>query len=146
MLSRAARERLEFYQYYMRPNGVQDSLKVWLWSSAETAACVMLDRADSDFSRREQDLLAILQHDLIAMRGRALAGRESPLAGAPALTAREVEVLVWAARGWSDDAIAAMLGAAPATIGKHLEHVYEKLGVHSRSEALAALTLSPRGE
>lgn len=146
VLSRRERERLEFYQHCMRPNGVQDSLKVWLWSSAESAACVMLDRAESDFSRREQDLLAILQHDLIQMRAQALAGWASPPEDGPALTAREAEVLLWAARGRSDDVIADMLGTASATVGKHLEHAYDKLGVRSRAEALALLTLSHGAE
>jgi len=97
---------------------------------------VLLDRHDADFTDREQDLLAILQPHLVEMRAQALAGVIPSWPVAVALTLREAQVLTWAARGRSDDAIAAMLGMAPATVGKHLEHAYEKIGVHSRTEAL----------
>lgn len=73
MQSPRERDCLEFYRYYLRPNGVQDSLKVWLWSSLESAACIVLDRGDAEFCRRDQDLLGILQQHLIEMRMRALA-------------------------------------------------------------------------
>lgn len=51
------------------------------------------------------------------------------------LTAREREVLFWLARGKTNADIAAILGVAPATIGKHLERIYPKLGVENRTAA-----------
>lgn len=144
MAPRRNLETLEFYQYFMRPNGIRDTLKIWLWSTSESAACVLLDRADVDFSRREQDILAILQHHLIELRSWALAGRPAALPPGASLTSREVEVLTWAARGKSDDEIAALLTISIGTVGKHLEHAYDKLGVHSRPEALALMTRSER--
>ena len=53
-----------------------------------------------------------------------------------ALTERETEVLVLAARGLSNDQIAEELYLAPGTIKRHLANVYEKIGVRSRSEAV----------
>ena len=53
------------------------------------------------------------------------------------LTAREAEVLAWVARGKSDAAIGNLLSISPRTANKHLEHVYRKLGVSSRAEAVA---------
>jgi len=53
-----------------------------------------------------------------------------------ALSERETEVLVLAARGLSNDRIAEELNLAPATIKRHLANVYQKIGVHSRSEAV----------
>lgn len=143
MAPRRDLERLEFYQHFMRPNGIRDTLKVWLWSSLESAACVALDRSDSDFTRREQDILGLLQRHLIEFRADALA-RPAP-ARMPldaSLTSREVEILTWATRGISDAEIAGLLTISIGTVGKHLEHAYAKLGVHSRSEALALLTQS----
>lgn len=134
-------EQLEFYQSVMVPTGVRDSLKVWLWSTAESVACVKLDR-ESNFTKREQDLLGILQHHLIGLREQALRGRLPATADGVWLTAREAEVLTWAARGLSDCDVAKVLGTSPATIGKHLENAYAKLGVHSRAEALGLLMLS----
>lgn len=57
----------------------------------------------------------------------------------PALTAREVEVLRGLAAGRSTAEIARDLYVTPSTVSKHLEHVYRKLGVSSRTAALAAI-------
>ena len=145
MAPRRNLERLAFYQHYMRPNGIHDTIKVWLWSSQESAACVALDRSDSDFSRREQDILGLLQRHLIELRSDALSRpARAPISLAASLTSREVEILTWATRGKSDAEIAKLLTISTGTVGKHLEHAYTKLGVHSRSEALALLTQSSR--
>lgn len=53
------------------------------------------------------------------------------------LTERETEVLRWVARGKSNAEIATLLFVSPHTVRKHLEHVYEKLRVHSRTAAVA---------
>ena len=53
-----------------------------------------------------------------------------------ALSERETEVLVLAARGLSNDQIAEELSLAPATVKRHLANVYQKIGVGSRSEAV----------
>ena len=57
----------------------------------------------------------------------------------PPLTAREVEVLRGLAAGKSTAEVARELWVTPATVSKHLEHVYRKLGVSSRTAALAAI-------
>jgi HD-GYP domain-containing protein (c-di-GMP phosphodiesterase class II) len=57
-------------------------------------------------------------------------------AGLPGgLTSREVDVVVQLARGRSNPEIAAALGVSRRTVSSHLEHVYSKLGVSSRTEA-----------
>ena len=61
------------------------------------------------------------------------------------LTVREAEILTWAARGASDERIAARLGVSLATVGKHLEHAYVALGVHSRAEGIGRIMLSASG-
>ena len=53
-----------------------------------------------------------------------------------ALSERETEILVLAARGHSNDQIAYELHLAPATVKRHLANVYQKIGVRSRSEAV----------
>ena len=57
---------------------------------------------------------------------------------APRLTTREAEVLSWVARGKTNRDIAEILGMSPRTVNKHLEHVFEKLGVETRTAAAAA--------
>ena len=53
-----------------------------------------------------------------------------------ALSERETEVVVLIARGLSNHQIATELNLAPATVKRHLANVYQKIGVHSRSEAV----------
>ena len=53
------------------------------------------------------------------------------------LTTREREVLEWVARGETNAEIARTLWLAPSTVGKHLEHIYAKLGVRTRTAAVA---------
>jgi len=55
------------------------------------------------------------------------------------LNPREAEVLLLAARGLSNAQIAKELFISARTVGKHLEHAYVKLGVHSRADAVARL-------
>ncbi len=57
--------------------------------------------------------------------------------GVPApLTAREREVLRWLAGGKTDRDIACILGISPRTVQKHLQRMYEKLGVETRTAAV----------
>jgi CheY-like chemotaxis protein/DNA-binding CsgD family transcriptional regulator len=51
------------------------------------------------------------------------------------LTAREAEVLYWVVKGKINRDIGEILGASPATVKKHLERVYVKLGVETRTAA-----------
>jgi DNA-binding response OmpR family regulator/DNA-binding CsgD family transcriptional regulator len=68
------------------------------------------------------------------------AGQETTLRRQFALTAREAEVLLWIAQGKSNRDIGDILGLSPRTVNKHLEQIYQKLGVENRaSAAIAAL-------
>jgi HD-GYP domain-containing protein (c-di-GMP phosphodiesterase class II) len=51
------------------------------------------------------------------------------------LTARETEVLVQVAQGRSNPEIAAALTVSRKTVSAHLEHIYAKLGVSTRTQA-----------
>jgi CheY-like chemotaxis protein/DNA-binding CsgD family transcriptional regulator len=51
------------------------------------------------------------------------------------LTAREAEVLYWVVKGKVNRDIGDILGSSPATVKKHLERVYAKLGVETRTAA-----------
>ena len=52
------------------------------------------------------------------------------------LSARELEVLVLVAKGRSAARIADDLGVTLATINSHINHIYRKLGIHSRQELI----------
>jgi len=53
------------------------------------------------------------------------------------ITAREAEVLLWMARGKTNRDIGDILGISPRTVNKHLEHLFVKLHVETRSAATA---------
>jgi DNA-binding NarL/FixJ family response regulator len=53
------------------------------------------------------------------------------------LTPRESEVLSWLAKGKTNRDIADILGMSPRTVNKHLEHIFDKLGVETRTAAVA---------
>lgn len=84
---------------------------------------------------------------LVPARGREepdallLEARSEPLGleqvRALGLTRRQAEVLRLVALGSSTEQVAAALGISPATVRKHLEHVYDRLGVTSRTGAVA---------
>ncbi len=62
------------------------------------------------------------------------------------LTPKESETLMWVAQGKSNRDVATILDVAEATVKKHLEHIFEKLGVESRGAAtLMAIEALSRG-
>ncbi|QZY52486.1 response regulator [Leucobacter tenebrionis] len=70
-----------------------------------------------------------------AIAGRLLARLRAP---AVSLSAREIEVLGLVAAGETNSGIAAALHISDATVKSHLVHVYDKLGVSTRTAAVAA--------
>jgi len=67
-----------------------------------------------------------------------LLGRMAEGEGGETLSARELEVLSLLVEGASNKAIAARLGVSENTVKSHLSHIFDKLGVQSRAEAVAA--------
>ncbi len=58
------------------------------------------------------------------------------------LSPREMEVLVLVAKGYSNKEVATQLKIACGTVGIHLAHVFKKLHVHCRAEAVAKMLRS----
>jgi DNA-binding NarL/FixJ family response regulator len=73
--------------------------------------------------------------NVVVSMPRGLLGRlgEGPMG---ALSERETEVVVLAARGLPNARIAEELHVAEATVKRHLANIYEKVGVHSRTEVV----------
>lgn len=76
-----------------------------------------------------------------AARARELASQVKPdfSSAAPlvelGLTPREAEVLLWVAQGKSNPDISVILGMSEATVKKHLQNLFAKLGVENRHAA-----------
>jgi PAS domain S-box-containing protein len=60
------------------------------------------------------------------------------------LTKREIEVLRLMSTGANTKALATRLHLSPATVRNHVQNILEKLGVHSRLEAVAWMTRASR--
>ncbi len=72
----------------------------------------------------------------IAQKLLAHISRQSREPAVEALTEREMEVLVMAARGFTNKAIGAQLGISDRTVQGHLAHIFDKLHATSRTEAV----------
>jgi DNA-binding NarL/FixJ family response regulator len=79
---------------------------------------------------------AVLPPSVAAVVVRHLAGKEAPEELVRPLTDRELEVLRLAAQGLTNYDIAQRLTISVRTVEAHLTHVYDKLGVGSRTEAV----------
>jgi DNA-binding CsgD family transcriptional regulator len=137
--SRSALHRLEYYDCVLRPFGIEHQMRLFLPAPRGFARFFSFSRQvlDGDFSDRERAVLDLLRPFLIAMRERfELRASPTPI-GIDSLTAREEEILQWVALGKTNDQIATSLVVSTHTVRKHLENIYAKLGVHTRTAAVA---------
>lgn len=67
----------------------------------------------------------------------ALGVEEQVLQKTLSISTRESEVLLWVSRGKSNREIGEILTISPRTVDKHLEQIFEKLGVANRASAAA---------
>ena len=70
--------------------------------------------------------------------------RSQPRMGGSELTDRELQVMSLLDRGCSNKEIARQLGIGLSTVKNHVHNILEKLHVHRRGEATAALRRGPR--
>jgi DNA-binding CsgD family transcriptional regulator len=56
------------------------------------------------------------------------------------LTPRQRTILGHVAQGATDAQIASSIGITPSTVNKHLESIYARLGVHTRTAAAALVS------
>jgi DNA-binding NarL/FixJ family response regulator len=82
---------------------------------------------------------------LVVMRESSDAATVQAIAAAFRLTTREAEVLYWVVKGKTNKDIGEILGTSPRTVNKHLEHVFEKLGVETRTAAASLAMGRVRG-
>ena len=109
-----------------------------LLQRGSVGASVRLDQGALD-GMLELMLVARYRENEVLIRLNELNPRKDVerLAASLGLTMREAEVLLWGSYGKSSGDISDVLEISPRTVQKHLEHVYEKLGVETRSAAVA---------
>ncbi len=146
-LTQRAFQKLRLYGEFYRPLRVEYQMALELPVGMGRFVAVALNRSSQDFSEVDRFLLEALAPHVLAAR----AEERSREATQPAtddelgesweragLTRRESDVTLWLTRGKSNLAIATILGISARTVQKHLEHVFAKLGVESRTAAVRA--------
>jgi DNA-binding CsgD family transcriptional regulator len=129
----AERETLRHY-------GLADGLLLGFRSGSDHVVQLALERDTRSFSDSDVAMLRMISPVLQRLM------RTQPTPVVPAnLTTTERRVLQLVATGRSNSEIAADLFVSVATVRKHLENAYRKLGVHSRMAAVVAFEGSPRG-
>jgi len=102
------------------------------WLAGRTGAPLQIElgcgRLECRSLGRSSRGLTLTQLDAVAGDARAPAAE---------LTPRETDVLEWVAKGKTNRDIGDILGMSPRTVNKHLEHIYAKLGVETRTAAVA---------
>jgi HD-GYP domain-containing protein (c-di-GMP phosphodiesterase class II) len=95
-----------------------------------------LESGDAERTMRDEVRAGRLDGDAVHAVLKAAGHRPRRRAGLlSGLTAREAEVLVRLGQGRSNPEIAAELHVSRKTVSSHLEHIYTKLGVRTRTEA-----------
>jgi DNA-binding CsgD family transcriptional regulator len=94
-------------------------------------------RGGSDFTDRDEVILQLLRPHLQQIFLAAARRHDSPRA----VTTREYQVLELVAMGCTTAEIGHRLFISPATVRKHLEHVFNRTGIHDRAAA-ASLVLA----
>lgn len=141
------------YAAYCRHSGLEYAVAVPLFMDGRTLVSIVLNRRGVDFSARDCERLELLRPHLAFLYRQACAAAAplsvasgasktvppAPLQADPLpadLTPRECEVIRWLSCGKTDAEIAALLAISPRTVQKHLEHIYVKLGVETRTAAV----------
>jgi DNA-binding CsgD family transcriptional regulator len=103
----------------------------------------VLGRTTHDFGDLDRAVAEALAPLLtaVARHWSVLEGLRRDAALGTLLTERELGVLALQARGLTARSIASRLAISPRTANKHAEHIYRKLGVRSRQEAVQACTV-----
>jgi len=137
-LTARRRRELEFDALVWRPLGIRDALRIWLPATGTRVRSIYLERSLKNYARRDVTLFTLLRPHLVRM-GRN-AGFRRRASGHRGLTPREAEVLGWIAHGKQNAEIARLLFISPHTVRKHIENIFEKLDVRTRTAAVAAFT------
>jgi DNA-binding CsgD family transcriptional regulator len=118
----------------MRPNCIEHELKVWLPAPLGIYRGFFLIRTTGEqgFGERDRAILSLVRPHLARIRAR-WERRHRP----SVLTKREAEVLEVVAQGLTNGEIAVRLVVSRDTVRTHLENVFAKLGVHTRTAAVA---------
>jgi DNA-binding CsgD family transcriptional regulator len=139
-LTRRQLHRLDIYALLYGPTSVEYQMAFTLPSPADTVIGFVLNRLRPDFSERDRAVLNAVHPFVRSAYERVTAGPQLRSARELGLTDRQGEILRLVAAGLTNTQIARRLHVTERTVGKHLENVYARLDVTSRTAAVARAT------
>jgi DNA-binding CsgD family transcriptional regulator len=137
-VSERAKGRHPWYAEQMRPCAQEHECKLLLPDPAPDLRCnargffFTREPGRKDFDERDRAVLTVLRTQLAAIRDRWERSR-SPVG----LTTRQAEIAHLLRAGLTNEEIADQLVISTGTVRTHLENIFEKLGVHTRTAAVA---------
>lgn len=165
LLPEAEFRNTPLYNDYYRPIRIDHAMAVPIHVDRHVLVSFVFNRSGRGFSDRDRACVELIRPHLGALYRLSLGATRPAEAPAPAwspavqvdaaapaaspaelilqtaalglpLTAREREVLRWIALGKTDRDIGEILAISPRTVHKHLQRIYQKLGVETRTAAV----------
>ncbi len=147
LMSDAEREKTAIYKRCFEPYSLHYSVDISIMHKGRLLGLVALYRqkVQGDFTDRELFMLQLLAEHLNARFYSEIAG-ETETAGDHqlqksamryGLSERETEIVALINSGMTNDAVSEALLITPNTLKKHLQHIYEKTGIHSRNRLVS---------
>jgi DNA-binding CsgD family transcriptional regulator len=137
LLSDRAYRHTGMYADFDRLVGLEHEIRLCLDTGTpqRTVRLIFSRGSGSDFTDRDLAVLTLLRPHLQA----AFAAAERRRRRRTPLTARQREILRYVAAGYTNGQISRRLAVSEATVRKHLENIFSRLGVSNRTAAVAQL-------
>lgn len=139
LLPVSAFERTPLFNDYYRAIRIDHVMAVPIHVDRYILVSLVVNRSKRGFSDRDRERVEVIRPHLghlYRLSARATRNNSAPTEIKAPLTARERDVLQWLGAGKTDKDIAAILTISPRTVQKHLQRIYEKLGVETRTAAV----------
>jgi DNA-binding CsgD family transcriptional regulator len=135
-LGRTAFERTVAYREFIQPHRGRSSLLLYLGTKESALTLIVLGRTRGSFSAQNCEQAAAAR-SLLTVCEQAVASRQRIAQPGPSLTPREREILQYLRLGYTNPEIASACGTSYRTVRNQLSHLFEKLEVSTRAEAVA---------
>jgi DNA-binding NarL/FixJ family response regulator len=121
------------------PQAISDALDAD--RASDTANAHLFKLAEGQLSVRNMGMVGIDETMLLLEQRSSSSAQVPSRLGNATLTPREIEVLSWVSKGKTNRDIGEILGMSHRTVNKHLEHIFEKLGIETRAAAAALASI-----
>jgi DNA-binding CsgD family transcriptional regulator len=147
--------RLAIYVDYQQPHGINDQLMCIVHQGGRQGTVMSFNRERHGFSRRERAIVDLItpylsqavarQQHMATLRSAVHSANHHRIQISQAepqlalLTAREREIVTHVVSGLTDRETSRNMAISPRTVHKHLESIYRKLAIGSRTSLIALL-------